>query len=630
MLNMHCTGCAATIERAVRKLAGVTDVAVSYDKDAMSVSYDAERLSPGEIRAALLAAGYDLVLEEEDYVKECPTLEESGHYRCLRKRVAGAWILTVPLLLLSVFSAYIPYADVMKMILAAVVMAFFGTSFYVNAWQQIRLGRANMDTLVALSTSVAFFFSAFTTFFPGFWYVRGLNPGTYYEVAAVVIAFVLTGKLMEERAKGNASVAIHRLRGLQPEVARFLPEAERTDDRIAGVFVPVVLFLSAFTFFIWIFMGGTGAVSHALFASLSILMIACPCALGLATPIALMAGISKAADNHVLVKDAIGLEQMSKVDVVVFDKTGTLTEGHPSVTGWLWAKGQDEHYKNVLLAAELTSDHPLANAIIAALEEEEQVVPVRLDGSENIIGKGVKVVCQGAVYWVGSHKLLKDFQANLSDILVEMLVQYESDGNSIVYFGRENELLAIIAIKDRIKATSAEAIKELRGQDIDICMLTGDGERTASAVASSLGIIRFMADTLPEDKEDFIRELQLQGRTVAMVGDGVNDSQALACADVSIAMAQGTDTAMDVAMVTLMTSDLLLLPKAFRISHLTVALMNKNLFWAFIYNLIAIPVAAGLLYPVYGILMSPLVAVTAMALSCVSVLLNSLRLPSGR
>lgn len=630
VLNMHCTGCAATIERAVRKLAGVTDVSVSYDKDLMSVSYDAARLSPGEIRAALLAIGYDLALEEEDYLKETPAIEESGHYRRLRKRVAGAWVLTVPLLLLSVFSAYIPYADIIQMILAAIVMAFFGTSFYVNAWRQICIGRAKLDTLVALSTSVAFFFSAFITFFPDLRYAGGLNPGTYYEVTVVVIAFVLTGKLMEERAKGHASVAIHRLRGLQPEVARFMPEGERMDDRIAGIFVPVVLFLSALTFFVWIFWGGTGVMPHALFAALSILIIACPCALGLATPIALMAGISKAADSHVLVKDALGLEQMSKVDVVVFDKTGTLTEGHPSVTGWLWAQGQEEHYKDVLLAAELTSDHPLANAIIIALEEEEQVTPARLDGSENIIGKGVKVVYQGAVYWVGSHKLLKDFQANLSDILVEMLVQYESEGNSIVYFGRENELLAIIAIKDRIKATSAEAIKELRGQDIDICMLTGDGERTASAVATSLGILRFMADTMPEDKEDFIRELQLQGRTVAMVGDGVNDSRALACADVSIAMAQGTDTAMDVAMVTLMTSDLLLLPKAFRISHLTVTLMNKNLFWAFIYNLVAIPVAAGLLYPVYGILMSPLLAVTAMALSCVSVLLNSLRLPSGR
>lgn len=542
-------------------------------------------------------------LKAEDCVNEYPTKEQPEHYRRLRRRMIGAWVLAVPVLLLTVTSAYVPYGNVMQMILAAIAMAFCGTSFYTDAWRQARLGRSNKDTLVALGTSVAFLFSVSGTFIPDFWYVRGLEPDTYYEVTVLIIAFVLTGKLME--------------------VTRFLPEIERTDDRIAGVFVPVVLFLSALTFFVWIFFSGAG-VSHALFAALSVLIIACPCALGLATPVALMTGIGKAADNHILVKDALGLEQMSKVDVVVFDKTGTLTEGHPSVTGWLWTQEQKEHYKNVLLAAELTSGHALASAIVVALEKEEKVIPAKLDGTETIAGKGIKVAYRGEEYWVGSHKLLKTYQANVSDILVEMLKQYESDGNSIVYFGRENELLAIIAIKDQIKVTSAEAVKELRGQDIEICMLTDDGERTASAVAGSLGIIRFMADAMPDDKEDFIRELQLQGKTVAMVGTGLGDSQALSCADVGIEMIQGTDKAMDVARVTLMSSDLLLLPKAFRISHLTVALMNRNLFWAFIYNIIGIPVAAGVLYPVYGILLTPLLAVAAMALSCISVLLNSL------
>ena len=315
---------------------------------------------------------------------------------------------------------------------------------------------------------------------------------------------------------------------------------------------------------------------------------------------------------------------MRNVDVVVFDKTGTLTEGHPTVIGWLWAQGQEEHYKDVLLAAESTSDHPLAEAIVTALEGEEQVIPAHLDGFENITGKGVRVAYQGAEYWVGSHKLLKDYQANLSDILADMLTQYESDGNSIVYFGRENDLLAVIAIKDQLRVTSMEAIRELRTQDIEICMLTGDGERTASSVAGSLGIMRFVADA----KEDFIHKLQLQGKTVAMVGDGVNDAQALSCADVSIAMGKGTDTLMDTAMITLRTSDLLLLPKVFRLSRQTVSLMYRNLFWAFIYNTVGIFVAAGVLYPVYDILLSPALAGAAMALSCVSVALSSLRLSS--
>lgn len=535
-------------------------------------------------------------------------IHSHAYYR-LKERVIGTWIFAIPLLGISLFSMYIPYSQEIQMVLTIIVMVFFGASFYTGAWDQARLGRSNMDTLVALSTSVAFLLSVFNTFFPEFWYNRGLEPYVFYEVPVVVIAFTLTGKLMEKRTG-------------------FLPEGQRIDDRIAGLCIPVVLFLSAITFFIWIFFGGISVVAHALFAALSILIIACPCALGLAIPIAVIAGIVKSADSHILVKDAIALEQMSKIDVVVFDKTGTLTEGHPSVTGWLWAQAEEEHFKNVLLAAELHSKHPLANALIQALEAEH-VYPAQLSGIEDIKGKGIKVAYEGAEYWVGSHKLLKDFRANLSDLLVEMLVEYESDGNSIVYFGRENELLAIVAVKDQMKITSVEAVKELRGQDIDICMLTGDGERTASAVAGSLGIRNFIADAMPEDKEDFIRELQLQGRTVAMVSDGMNDTEALSCADVSIVMNEHTDVVKDVAMVTLKTSDLLLLPKAFRISHQTVSLMNKNLFWAFIYNIIAIPVAAGLLFPVYGISLTPLLVNAVMALSCVSVMLNSLRLPSN-
>ena len=253
-------------------------------------------------------------------------------------------------------------------------------------------------------------------------------------------------------------------------------------------------------------------------------------------------------------------------------------------------------------------------------------MPAPLESFECITGKGIKVVYEGDLFWVGSHKLLKDFDAVVTDVMADMLVQYESEGNGIIYFGRRNQLLAIIAVTDPVKSTSAEAVKELRRQGIDICMLTGDGQRTALAVAGKLGIDRFVADALPDDKEDFIRELQLQGKTVAMVGDGINDSQALALADVSIAMGKGTDIAMDVAMVTLMTSDLLLLPKAFDLSKQTVKLIHQNLFWAFIYNLIGIPIAAGILFPLNGLLLNPMLASAAMAFSSVSVVLNSLSL----
>lgn len=581
-----------------------------------------------------------------------------------------------------------------------------------------------MDTLVALSTSIAFLFSLFNTFFPEFWYARGLEPHVYYEASAVIIAFVLTGKLMEERAKGNTSTAIRKLMGMQPKVARVLRNGveeeilienlqigdmvvvrpgeqipvdgqlsegdsyvdesmisgepvpvekkkgdkvlagtinqrgsfiihatqvgsetvlariismvqeaqgskapvQRIVDRITGIFVPVVLGIAILTFVLWVAIGGSEYISYGILSAVSVLVIACPCALGLATPTALMVGIGKAASQHILIKDAVALEQMRKVDVVVLDKTGTLTEGHPTATGWLWAQSQEPHFKDVLLAAEMKSEHPLAGAIVSALQNEEKVKPAALDSFESITGKGIKVSYEGHTYWVGSHKLLKDFSATVNDVMAEMLVRYESDGNGIIYFGRENELLAIIAVSDPIKATSAEAVKELKRQGIDICMLTGDGQRTALAVSSRLGIERFVADALPDDKAEFVRELQMQGKKVAMVGDGINDSQALALADVSIAMGKGTDIAMDVAMVTLMTSDLLLLPKAFQLSKQTVKLIHQNLFWAFIYNLIGIPIAAGILFPLNGLLLNPMLASAAMAFSSVSVVLNSLSL----
>ncbi|MFR1082834.1 MAG: heavy metal translocating P-type ATPase [Bacteroides cellulosilyticus] len=724
VLNMHCAGCANNVEKTVRKLVGVADASVNFASNTLSVSYETDKLTPGEIRAAVLAAGYDLIMEEE-HVEERQEEEQQKRYHRLKTRVIGAWIFAVPLLLLSMVFMHVPYSNEIQMVLAIPVLVLFGTPFYTGAWKQARLGRSNMDvTGGTKQTSIAFLFSVFNTFFPDFWYSRGLEPHVYYEAAVVIIAFVLTGKLMEERAKGNTSTAIRKLMGLQPKKARVVRDGKELDvpldqlniddlvsvrpgeqipvdgfltegdsyvdesmisgepipvekkigshvlagtinqkgsfiiraekvggetvlariirmvqeaqgskapvqrivDKVTGIFVPVVLGLSVLTFFIWMFFSGVDMLSHAMLSAVSVLVIACPCALGLATPTALMVGIGKAADHHILIKDAVALEQMRKVNVVVLDKTGTLTEGHPTVAGWLWAQPQEGHYKDILLAAELKSEHPLAGAIVTALQEQENIVPATLDGFESITGKGIKVTYQDAEYWAGSHKLLKDYHATLTDVLGEMLAQYESDGCSIVYFGRKDELLAIVAIKDQIKATSAEAVRELRTQGIEVYMLTGDGERTASAVAGRLGNIQYIADALPDDKEEFVRQLQLQRKTVAMVGDGINDSQALACADVSIAMGKGTDIAMDVAMVTLMTSDLLLLPKAFNLSRQTVRLIHQNLFWAFIYNLIGIPIAAGLLYPINGLLLNPMLASAAMAFSSVSVVLNSLRL----
>lgn len=724
VLKMHCAGCANNIEKIVKQLPGVIDASVNFATNTLSVTYEADKLIAGEIKAAVLSGGYDLIIEEDALKEEHLEEAQQKHYRQLRAQVIGAWIFSVPMLLLSMVFMGIPYSNEMQMLLALPVMILFGGSFYEGAWKQARLGRSSMDTLVALSTSIAFLFSVFNTFYPSFWYDRGLEPHVYYEAAVVIIAFVLTGKLLEERAKGNTSAAIKKLMGLQPKIARvvrngieeeilidqlqvddlvvvrpgeqipvdgslaegdsFVDESmisgepipvekkqgdkvlagtinqrgsfiirasqvgaetvlariirmvqeaqgskapvQRIVDKVTNVFVPVVLGISILTFVLWMLIGGADYFSHAMLSAISVLVIACPCALGLATPTALMVGIGKAAGQHILIKDAVALEQMRKVNVVVLDKTGTLTEGKPTVAGWLWAGAQEVHYTSVLLAAELKSEHPLAGAIVQSLQDEQKVTPVSLDSFESITGKGVQVSYRGEMYWVGSHKLLKDYNATLTDVMSSALVHYESEGNGIIYFGCGSELLAIIAVADQIKPTSIEAVKELRRLGIDICMLTGDGHRTAQAVAGKLNIDRFVADALPDDKQEFVRELQLQGKVVAMVGDGINDSQALALANVSVAMGKGTDIAMDVAMVTLMTSDLLLLPRAFELSKQTVRLIHQNLFWAFIYNLIGIPIAAGILFPFNGLLLNPMLASAAMAFSSVSVVLNSLSL----
>lgn len=609
------------------------------------------------------------------------------------------------------------------MVLALAIMIFFGRSFYVNGVRHALKGKANMDTLVALSTSIAFLFSLFNTLCPGFWLGKGLEPHVYYEASGVIIAFVLLGKLMEERAKNSTSSAIKGLMGLQPKTARLVTDGreeevpisnlqvgnvvsvrpgekipvdgtllqgsssvdesmlsgepipveknagdrvlagtinqkgaftmeatsvggttvlaqivqmvqsaqgskapvQRIVDKISGIFVPVVVLLSFLTFVCWLVIGGESYFSYALLSAVSVLVIACPCALGLATPTALMVGMGKGAEQHILIKDAFALENLCKVDTVVLDKTGTLTEGVPVVTDSYWISDDNIRYLDVLYTAEQKSEHPLASAILCWLEESGAKV-CEAENFESLTGRGVRIQVEGVTYWVGSQGLLDIFQAGIPEKVRKQIGQWQEDGQSVVFYGQETRLLAVLAISDRIKPTSAEAVKELKKQGIEVHLLTGDGVRTAERVAATLDIGYYKAEVMPNDKEEYIISLQQQGKKVAMVGDGINDSQALARADVSIAMGKGTDIAMDVAMVTLITSDLLLLPGAIRLSKQTVRLIYQNLFWAFIYNVIGIPLAAGVLFPINGLLLNPMLASAAMAFSSVSVVLNSLRL----
>lgn len=722
VLEMSCAVCAGNVESTVQALSGVEKASVNFAAGTLTVTYNPSVITLEVMQAAVQAAGYDLIVEAEDPVA---MQEEKArmHYKILRRNTIGAWTLSIPLALLGMVFMHVPFGNWIMMVLALAIMIFFGRSFYVNGVRHALKGKANMDTLVALSTSIAFLFSLFNTLCPGFWLGKGLEPHVYYEASGVIIAFVLFGKLMEERAKNSTSSAIKGLMGLQPKTARLVTDGreeevpisnlqvgnvvsvrpgekipvdgtllqgsssvdesmlsgepipveknagdrvlagtinqkgaftmeatsvggttvlaqivqmvqsaqgskapvQRIVDKISGIFVPVVVLLSFLTFVCWLVIGGESYFSYALLSAVSVLVIACPCALGLATPTALMVGMGKGAEQHILIKDAFALENLCKVDTVVLDKTGTLTEGVPVVTDSYWISDDNIRYLDVLYTAEQKSEHPLASAILCWLEESGAKV-CEAENFESLTGRGVRIQVEGVTYWVGSQGLLDIFQAGIPEKVRKQIGQWQEDGQSVVFYGQETRLLAVLAISDRIKPTSAEAVKELKKQGIEVHLLTGDGVRTAERVAATLDIGYYKAEVMPNDKEEYIISLQQQGKKVAMVGDGINDSQALARADVSIAMGKGTDIAMDVAMVTLITSDLLLLPGAIRLSKQTVRLIYQNLFWAFIYNVIGIPLAAGVLFPINGLLLNPMLASAAMAFSSVSVVLNSLRL----
>lgn len=392
-------------------------------------------------------------------------------------------------------------------------------------------------------------------------------------------------------------------------------------DKIAGIFVPVVIGIAILTFILWVIFGGENGLVQGLLAAVTVLVIACPCALGLATPTAIMVGVGKAAEQGILIKDAEGLELAKKVDAIILDKTGTITEGRPEVTGILWLK--DDAKKDILFSIEKQSEHPLADAVV---KHFANVATIPIINFESITGKGAKGGYNNEKYFVGNKKLLSENNILIADLLQFQADSWSKESKTVIWFADSKQALAVLAISDRIKESSAQAIADIQAMGIDLYMLTGDNEATAEAIAKETGIHHFQAETLPEHKADFVKELQRKGQVVAMVGDGINDSTALATADVSIAMGKGSDIAMDVAKMTIISSDLTKIPKAIALSKQTVATIKQNLFWAFIYNVIGIPIAAGLLYPFNGFLLDPMIAGAAMALSSVSVVGNSLRL----
>jgi Cu2+-exporting ATPase len=392
-------------------------------------------------------------------------------------------------------------------------------------------------------------------------------------------------------------------------------------DKVAGIFVPVVIGLAIISFLAWWIWGGDNGLTYGLLSLVTVLVIACPCALGLATPTAIMVGVGRGAEQGILIRDAESLEQAYKVDVLVVDKTGTLTEGKPVVTDiYEVIPGK----RDILLSLEQASEHPLASAVAVYLERNSPIV--KITDIESLTGRGIRGRYEGRMYWVGSRQLMDEVGMVLSGDVQRWAEEKNVAAQTVVFFSDEEAVLAVLAIEDKIKASAEAAVAGLKKEGVEVHMLTGDGSRTAAAVAARIGIGSFRAEVSPAEKAAYVKALQQQGKVVAMAGDGINDSQALAQADVSIAMGTGSDIAMDVAGITLLSEDLSRLQAAIRLSRATVRTVRQNLFWAFIYNLIGIPVAAGVLYPVNGFLLNPMIAGAAMALSSVSVVSNSLRL----
>lgn len=722
VIGMSCAGCAISVENQIKSLDGVNEASVNYANQQLKVVYDKDKTTPQAMKQALISAGYDIIIAQENAFEEADQLREK-EYQNLKRNFYWALALTLPVFVIGMFFMNMPYANEIMLVFSTPVLFVFGRQFFINAVKQLKHKSANMDTLVALSTGIAWLFSVFNTFYPEYWHQRGLHAHVYFESAAVVITFIMFGRLLEARAKHGTSEAIKKLMGLQPksltvirdqqemnipiaevligdlilvksgekipvdgkleegqsyvdesmlsgepiavlkekgaqvyagtinqkgsfkfraqqvgdktllsQILKLVQEAQGSKapvqklvDKIAGIFVPVVILIALISFVVWYFSGVNNAVTYGLLSMVTVLVIACPCALGLATPTAIMVGTGKGAEQGILIKDATSLEIAKDVDAIILDKTGTITEGKPEVIDSLWLDDSLEN-RGILYGLEKASEHPLADAVIQYLKERD-IQPLNVDSFESLTGRGAAAKYKDQNYYAGSVKLLKEHGLNIDE---NKIAEWKDLGSTIIYFFNSEKLIAALAIADKIKESSKEAIDYLHKEKVAVYMLTGDTHSTAEKVSKKVGIDYFYAEQMPGDKAEFVKKLQQQGKKVAMVGDGINDAQALAQADISIAMGKGSDIAVDTAGITLLSSDLRKVPQAIQLSRKTVAAIKQNLFWAFIYNVIGIPLAAGILYPVNGFLLNPMIAGAAMALSSVSVVLNSLRLKNAK
>ncbi|SDJ85475.1 heavy metal translocating P-type ATPase [Sediminibacillus albus] len=712
IFGMTCAACSARIEKVLNKQEGIKQASVNLTTESASVEYNNGLIEEADIIASIQKLGYDA---KEKADKQEKQTDKQRQLKQMQMKLAISVLLSAPLIM----TMFVHLADMsipaifmnpwFQFALATPVQFVVGWQFYIGAYKNLRNGGANMDVLVALGTSAAYFYSLYEA-------MRTVGnpdymPHLYFETSAILITLILLGKYMETGAKSKTTLAISKLLNLQTKQARVIRDGQeslipveevivgdrlvvkpgekipvdgivvkgrtavdesmitgesmpvekeekaqfigstinkngtvemeatkvgkdtalasiikavedaqgskapiqRLADVISGYFVPIVVGIALFTFIVWISVVQPGNFEPALVAAIAVLVIACPCALGLATPTSIMVGTGKAAESGILFKGGEHLERTHQLDAIIFDKTGTLTKGKPEVTDFTG----DQKTLQLLASAEKGSEHPLAEAIVSfAANKEIELIDV--EAFSAIPGYGIRAMVAGNQVLVGTRKLMKENNIHFSHTEAD-LTTFEKDGKTAMLIAVNGEIRGIVAVADTIKDTAAEAVRQLKAQNLQVIMLTGDNERTAKAIANQVGIDQVIAQVLPEQKAEKVKEIQLQGKKTAMVGDGINDAPALAAADIGIAIGTGTEIAIEAADVTILGGELLLIPKAIKLSHATIKNIRQNLFWAFAYNSAGIPIAAiGLL--------APWIAGGAMALSSVSVVTNSLRL----
>jgi len=753
IIGMTCANCSATIERNVRKLPGIETANVNLANERLTVVYDPAVLTHDDIVARVRKAGYDVpVIAKDEELEDAEAKAREAEIRHQQKRLIIGALFTIPLFVLSMgrdlglFGEWIkaPWVNYLFWALATPVQFYVGWDYYVGAYRSLRAGSANMDVLVALGSSVAYFYSILVTLgiIGGAPAVDEMGMATsasgaamhvYFETAAVIITLIVVGKLLEARAKGRTSEAIKKLMGLRAKTARVVRDGVEADipveqvitgdivivrpgekipvdgvvvdgktsidqsmitgeslpvskavgdevigatinkqgmikfeatrvgretalaqiirlveqaqgskapiqklvDKVSAVFVPAVIVIAIVTFGLWALSGADFTTS--MIRMVAVLVIACPCAMGLATPTAIMVGVGKGAEAGILFKNSEALEQALKINAVVLDKTGTITRGEPAVTDIVpsqsWSGGTPDKLLKLAASAERGSEHPLGAAVVRAAQEAKLTLtdPSRF---EAIAGHGIRAEVEGNNVLIGNRKLMVDQQVYLNGLEKEA-ERLQSEAKTTLWLAVDQQAVGVLAVADTVKEGSAEAIKQMHDLGLQVIMITGDNAATAQAIAKEVGIDRVMADVLPADKANAVKQLQAEGLVVAMVGDGINDSPALAQANVGIAIGTGTDVAIEASDVTLMSGDLRGVPRAIRISRNTMRTIKQNLGWAFGYNIALIPIAIGVLAnaawaPEFLRQLNPMLAAFAMAFSSVSVVSNSLRLRGRR